>query len=89
MDHIKDIEDLVPPIPILPPCQSLEERLGPAVGLQERLDVNFQNWLAHGGDPDGTKSDQDIYWSCVLEQRGRSVLEYPAPPLYCSYSPSV
>ena len=68
MDRIEDIEDLVPPIPISPPHQSLEDRLGPEVGLQERLDVNYQSWLAHGGDPDGTKSDQDIYRSHVLEQ---------------------
>ena len=68
VDHIEDVEDLVPAIPIPPPCWSLEDRLGPEVSLQERLDVNYQNWLAHGGDPDGTELDQDIYWSCVLEQ---------------------
>ena len=68
VDRIEDVEDLVPPIPIPPPRHSLEDRLGPAVGLQERLDINYHNWLAHGGDPDGTESDQDIYWSCVLEQ---------------------
>ena len=88
VDRIEDVEDLVPPIPIPPPRRSLEDRLGPAVGLQERLDANHQNWLVHGGDPDGTESDQDIYWSHVLEQRGRPVPEYPAPPLYCSFFPS-
>ena len=88
VDRIEDMEDLVPPIPIPPPRRSLEDRLGPAVGLQERLDINYQNWLAHGGDPDGTELDQDIYWSRVLEQRGRPVPEYSAPPSYCSFSPS-
>ena len=88
VDWIEDVEDLVPPIPIPPPRRSLEDRLGPEVGLQGRLDANYQNWLAHGGDPDGTESDQDVYWSCILEQRGRPVLEYPAPPSYHSFSPS-
>ena len=89
VDRIEDIEDLVPPIPVPPPRRSLEDRLGPAVGLQEQLDINYQGWLADGGDPDGTESDQDIYWSCVLEQRrGRPVPEYPAPPSYHSFSPS-
>ena len=89
VDRIKDVEDLVPPIPIPPPRQLLEDRLGPEVGLQEWLDVNYQNWLVHGGDLDGTELDQDIYWSRVLEQRGHPVLEYPAPPLYRSFSPSI
>ena len=88
VDHIKDVEDLVPPIPIPPPHWSLEDRLGPEVGLQDRLDLHYQNWLAHGGDLDGTESDQDIYWSRVLEQQGCPVPEYPAPPSYCSFSPS-
>ena len=88
VDRIEDVEDLVPPIPVPPPRRSLEDRLGPEVGLQARLDAQYQNWLAHGGDPDGTESDQDIYWSCVLEQRGRPVPEYPAPPSYRSFSPS-
>ena len=68
VDRIEDVEDLVPPIPVPPPRRSLEDRLGPVVSLQERLDINYQNWLVHGGDPDGTESDQDIYWSCILEQ---------------------
>ena len=89
VDRIEDVEDLVPPIPVPPPPRSLEDRLGPEVGLQDRLDLNYQNWLVHGGDPDGTESDQDIYWSCVLEQRGHPVPEYPAPPLYRSFSPSI
>ena len=59
VDRIEDIEDMVPPIPVPPPCWSLEDRLGPEVG-----------------------------WSCILEQRGHPVPEYPAPPLYCSFSPS-
>ena len=46
VDRIEDVEDLVPPIPIPPPRRSLEDRLGPTVGLQERLDANYQNWLA-------------------------------------------
>ena len=46
LDHIEDVEDLVPPILVPPPPRSLEERLGPVVSLQARLDANYQNWLA-------------------------------------------
>ena len=44
---IEDVEDLdLSPLPVPPPCWLLEERLGSVVGLQARLDANYQNWLA-------------------------------------------
>ena len=89
VDRIEDLDDFTPAIPIPPPRRSLEERLGPEVGLQARLDANYRDYLEDGGNPDGTESDQDVYWSRVLNQRGaRPVPEYPAPPSYRRYSPS-
>ena len=89
VDRIKDVADLVPPIPVPPPRWSLEDRLGPEVGLQERLERNYDHWIDQGGDPDGVASDQEWYWDCVLEVQGVPPLpEYPAPPSYCSFSPS-
>ena len=50
VDCIEDIEelDLAPPLPVPPPRWLLEERLRPAVVLQVRLDINYQNWLVSG-----------------------------------------
>ena len=90
VDRVEDVEDLVPPIPIPPPRRSLEERLGPVVGLQARLERNYDHWIGQGGDPDGASSDQERYWDRVLEVRGvPPLLEYPAPPSYHIFSPPI